>query len=197
MPSMSFPVDLRIPLSERGTGLPIIADCNQSHLNLNKSSLNLPWRTTYEKRPETLGRPERVRLLSTAAQKCDHHSNKDTLNEIMSIPMLEALFKEQDRNFERRAMLNWETGASKERLSSQVVMVEYAGFEHVDNILPALHPDAKTTEDIFDDNYSEEQLTCGRNKVENLFSVSCMPVWPESVCFISLDFTASCPRGHS
>jgi len=31
----------------------------------------------------------------------------------------------------------------------------------------ALHPGAKTTEEIFDDSYSEEQLTCGRNKVVN------------------------------
>ena len=37
-------------------------------------------------------------------------------------------------------------------------MAESAGFKHTDDILPALHPDAKTTRDIFDGSYRKEQL---------------------------------------
>ena len=83
----------------------------------------------------------------------------------MSLPAFKGMFEGQDRSFERRAMLNWATGAFKERLSSKVVMTGNAGFKHTGDILPAMHPDAKTAEDIFDENCSEEQLSRGRNKV--------------------------------
>ena len=76
----------------------------------------------------------------------------------MSIAKFKNLFRGQECNFERRTVLIWETGTSKERLSSKTVMVENAGFEHADDIFLALHPGAMTAEEIFDDNYSEEYL---------------------------------------
>ena len=81
---------------------------------------------------------------------------------------MRGLFKVQKRMVMQRALLNLDTGAPKERLLSQVTMLESAGFNQIGDWIPALHCNAKSEEDVFDDNNSEEQLSCDQNKVVNI-----------------------------
>ena len=45
-------------------------------------------------------------------------------------------------------------------------MVKSTHFEHIDNCLEALHPNATDVDKIYDDDYSDEQLSAGRSKIK-------------------------------
>lgn len=56
--------------------------------------------------------------------------------------------------FAWRVLLILLTGASLDKLSSKIVIVESAGFKHIGDCLPDLHPIAETSGDMFDENHS-------------------------------------------
>ena len=82
-------------------------------------------------------------------------------------PELSDLLNHSDERTVRKiALLNWGTGAKEDRLSSKVSMTTSAGFDHLGDALPARFPSATNVLQIFDENYTEEELEGGRSEFE-------------------------------
>ena len=86
--------------------------------------------------------------------------NKTALDAVMNHPRLRDLFGKSS-HWTKVAMLDWEPGSSKSKLSSHVVMTEAAGFTHLGDFLPARFPGSTDIEKIFDDNYGNDELVDG------------------------------------